>query len=68
MNEDDSRWMDLLIDDALFETRMYKVVVDNDSVWIENIKEERVCHEFSEYGYELILQLFKYLDVNAEMC
>jgi len=69
MNKDDNRWMDILIDDKLNRIYRYKVIVDNDSVWIEDTRQEgKVCHEFSEYGYELVVQLFRYFGIYAELC
>lgn len=65
MNGEGRRMMDMLIQD---KGKKYKVIVDNDSVCIEDIAKEETIYEFEEYGYELIVEIFKHLGVNAEMC
>lgn len=65
MNSEDKRIMDMLIQD---KNKKYRVIVDNDCICVEDIDKEENIHTFENFGYELIFQLFQYLNINVEMC
>ncbi len=47
----------------------FKIIIDNDSVWIDTIEEEPECvYTFSCYGYEFIHALLNDMGINVEMC
>lgn len=46
----------------------YKIVVDNDSVWVESISREDCVFEFESYGSDFIVQSLSYLGYNIEHC
>lgn len=47
----------------------YKIVIDNDSVWVETIEDDPECvYTFSSFGYEFIYGLLNDMGINAEMC
>jgi hypothetical protein len=69
MNEKDKKLMDLIMSDK----SKYKIVVDNDSVWVEDTtkdaeKEDINIGDFTENGYYLLVEVFQYLGLNAELC
>ena len=68
-NEKDKKLMDMIITNK----NRYRVVVDNDSVWVEDKTrdeetEDVLIDTFSEFGYYFVVQLFKYLGVDADLC
>ena len=70
MNEEDREIMDMLLKD---KGQIYRVVVDNDSVWVEvkpinkNIGNV-VIHTFNNYGWEFIVEIMNYLGLCCEPC
>lgn len=49
----------------------YKVVVDNDFVWVEDTDiyaEKGIVGDFSSYGDALIVALFEYMNISVEYC
>ena len=49
----------------------YKVVVDNDIVWVEDTNiyaEKGIVGDFSSYGDALIIALFEYMNMPVEYC
>jgi len=66
VNEEDKSMMEKLVKDA---GEKYRVVVDNDSVWVEDKDlDGAVYHTFSEYGYHLLVQAFQFLGFDADYC
>lgn len=65
MNEKDKKMMEKLTNDK--EGR-YKVIVDNDSIDIEDTIEGDTVYTFSDFGDDFIVMLFKYFNINAELC
>ena len=62
----DKNWLDILVED---KGKRYQVIVDNDSAWVEDKERDyEPVYDFQEYGYELVLVLFKYLGIKAKMC
>lgn len=62
----DKNWLDILVED---KGKRYQVTVDNDSVWVEDkSNDNETIYDFQEYGYELVVVLFKYLGIEADMC
>ena len=53
--------------EILKEKSDYEVVVDNDSVWIENENGEYV-DTFYDFGYHLLVKIFNYVGINARHC
>lgn len=48
--------------------KKYKIVIDNDSVWIDDIQTEECAFVFTSYGYEFIYALLNDMGINAEYC
>lgn len=56
---------------------LYKVFVDNDSVFFMNKNElkkyekdydvQPKCYDFNEFGYELLNEIFQALDIDSEL-
>lgn len=65
LNDQDKQILDTLIQDKGVK---YAVVVDNDSVWVEDKEKHECIHDFREYGYHLLLQVFVYLGLDADYC
>jgi hypothetical protein len=67
MNEKDKEMFKKLLED---KGNKYRVVIDNDSVWIEekNNEEDPLFHNFNEFGYYLLQQILAELGIDAEMC
>jgi hypothetical protein len=69
MNGKNKELMDLIMSDK----NRYKIVVDNDSVWVEDTtkdaeREDTSIGHFTEFGYYLLVEVFQYLGLNAELC
>jgi len=65
MNDKDNKMIDMLVQD---KSKKYKLVIDNDSVWVVDVETDKIIHMFEDYGYEMVVELFKYLGTNAELC
>ena len=71
MNKEDTAILDMLRQD---KGKRYKVVVDNDSVIVEDkayeYNEEKdegsIVHMFHNYGWEFIVELLNYFKIEAE--
>jgi hypothetical protein len=68
-NEKDKQLMDMIMADK----DRYAVVVDNDSVWVEDKTKDEETEDvyvgsFSEFGYHLLVQIFRYLGLDADYC
>ena len=47
----------------------YKIVIDNDSVWVDTVEDDPECvYTFTLYGYDFIHGLLNDMGINAEMC
>lgn len=46
----------------------YKIVIDNDAVWVEDIEKEECVYDFSTYGCHFIRALLNDMGINAEYC
>ena len=44
----------------------YRIMVDNDSIWVEGSHDDDVIHSFTNYGWEFIVELLQYLGLDAE--
>ena len=47
---------------------VYKVVIDNDYIWINDIKKEECVYIFNSYGQYFIHALLNDMKINAEFC
>ena len=65
MNERDKKIMKILLED---KDNKYRVVVDNDCIIVVDTEREETIHNFWNYGQELIVELFKYIGIDAEEC
>lgn len=48
----------------------YKILIDNDDVYVklgEDGDDESIGFSFDDFGYELLLTMFKYYDFDAEL-
>jgi hypothetical protein len=46
----------------------YKIVVDNDSVWIDSVADEDCVFQFNEFGQDFIVSILNHMGFNAEHC
>ena len=44
----------------------YRIDVDNDSVFVTDLRMEECVFEFNHYGWEMVLDLLLYIGCNAE--
>lgn len=44
----------------------YVIEVDNDSVFVTDIKSGECMFEFNHYGWELVIDLLRYIGCNVE--
>ena len=44
----------------------YRVDVDNDSVFVTDTKRDECVFEFSSFGWEMVIELFRYIGCNVE--
>lgn len=66
MNEKDKQMLDRLLED---KGKRYLVVIDNDAVWVtDKDNDGEMVHEFHEFGYYLLQQVFEHLGMDAEFC
>ena len=70
MLDKDKKMLETLIQD---KGKQYRVVIDNDSVWVEDKtkdeeNEDVLIHKFTEFGYYLLQQVFEYLGLDADFC
>ena len=65
MNERDKKIMKMLLED---KDNKYRVVADNDCIIVVDTEREETIHNFWNYGQELIVELFKYIGIDAEEC
>ena len=70
MLEIDKQMLEALL---LDKGEKYRVVIDNDSVWVEDktLDEEIydvLVHNFTEFGYYLLKQVFEQLGLDADFC
>lgn len=60
----DSEWFTTVRD----YPQEYKIVIDNDCVWVESIKDNECVYTFSTYGYYFIHALLNDIGINVEFC
>ena len=46
----------------------YKIVVDNDSIWIDGLIEDDMVFEFQSYGQDFIVDMMNELGYYTEHC
>jgi len=68
MNIKDKEMMDKLIED---EGIKYKIYVDNDCIFVldkqyEEYDDRAIVYEFTNYGWEFIIDLMEYLKLDCE--
>ena len=62
MNSEDKYW----IFTCIRFPEDFVIVVDNDGVFVQNLKTGDAVHDFAHYGWRLALDLFQLLGCNAE--
>lgn len=62
MNEIEFDWLMMCTE----YTDRYRIDVDNDSVFVTDIKSEECVFEFNHYGWEMVIDLLRYIGCNAE--
>ena len=70
MLDKDKKMLETLLKD---KGKQYRVVIDNDSVWVEDkSKDEEIedvtVHKFTEFGYYLLQQVFEHLGLDTDFC
>ena len=63
MNEREKYWIDM----CRRRKEDYVIVVDNDSVYVDNLHSGDCEFEFDHYGWEMVLDLLRYVGCNAEV-
>lgn len=58
----------MLLDLVKTDRKRYKIVVDNDIVWVEDLRQGEVAGDFSSYGDELIVSILEYMGIDVEYC
>jgi hypothetical protein len=59
----------MLLDLIKSDIKRYKIVVDNDNVWVEDQqKDDIIVGDFSSYGDELIISILEYIGISVEYC
>lgn len=61
---EDSKWF-TTVRDYPYE---YKIVIDNDCVWVDSIENNECVYTFSTYGYYFIHALLNDIGINVEFC
>lgn len=46
----------------------YKIVIDNDSICVDDIEKEKCVYTFNSYGYYFVHALLNDMGINAEFC
>ena len=46
----------------------YKIIVDNDSIWIDSLADEDCVFQFSDFGQDFIVNILNHMGFNAEHC
>ena len=62
MTKDENYW----IDKCRSYPGDYVIMVDNDCAFVVDIKKDEVAFYFDNYGWQLALDLFRYIGCNAE--
>ena len=62
MNSNDIHWMNLCED---FKEK-FKIIVDNDEVYVVDTATDEEVYTFSEYGWRFALSLLRYIGCTAE--
>lgn len=66
MPEKDKQMLETLLRD---KGQRFRVVIDNDSVWVEDkTNDDKEIHSFTEFGYYLLAQVFEHLGLDADFC
>ena len=63
MTEQELEWLEKCKNDL-----NYRIVVDNDSIWIDGVKEDECVFQFNSYGEDFIVDLLNGLGYYAEHC
>lgn len=62
MNEVEFDWLTMCAE----HTDRYRIDVDNDSVFVTDLKSEECVFEFNHYGWEMVIDLLRFIGCNAE--
>lgn len=62
MNSNDIQWLELCEE---FKHK-FKIIVDNDEVYVVDTATGEEVYTFSEYGWRFALSLLRYIGCNAE--
>lgn len=65
MNDNDKRILSILLAD---KGKRYRIVIDNDSVWVEDKNNGIIVYDFEEYGYHLLHQVLNEFGIEAKLC
>lgn len=64
MNSSDIKWLK----QVKKYPRRFKIVIDNDQVWVEDYVEEEIVYEFNSFGDELLYEVLNHFGCKAEWC
>ena len=62
MNDTEKKW----IIKCKTHPDKYRIMIDNDSIFIDDMEKEEFVFEFNSYGYELAKELLDYIGCNTE--
>lgn len=46
----------------------YKIIIDNDGIWVEEFDNNECVYTFTSYGYNFVYALLNLMCINAEYC
>jgi hypothetical protein len=62
MTNEEMAWLSL----CRHKPKEFRIDVDNDSVFVTDTDTEECLFEFNNYGWQMVLELLRYLGCNAE--
>lgn len=62
MTEQEKHWIEKCIQNP----EKYVIVVDNDAVFVEDMDSIECVFEFEHFGWEMVLDLLRYIRCNAD--
>lgn len=64
MNNTDVKWLKQV---KKYPNR-FKIVIDNDQIWVEDYIDDKMVHEFNSFGEEFLCEVLNQFGCKAEQC